>query len=380
MNAAGARLWFDRIIRLRYISASGTNSVKKTFLRDRFLAAVPVLFALGVLAGAQVRIPARAPAVHDVRPGPGVKVKALSDYLPSLAKTPGDTAVYILQGAERGGTVFVAGGTHGAEIAGQMAAVLLIERARVSRGKLVVVPYANNSADTHPDPDRPSAASSFVIKVGDGERTFTIGSRLTKPEDQGEPDPPAQKNGAETDFSPRNLDRQYPGKADGNLTQRVAYAIVAVLRTEAADLAFDLHEAPPGSRLAMMIVANPKNIELAAEAALILESDGLNMKIEESSADFRGLSHREWGDATSASAFLFETPNPAMDRTAPGDAVNDSVWPLTKRVGIHLDALRTIVDIYNETAPAARRVDLLEIPGRAEIAKAGLGAFLRSAK
>lgn len=338
------------------------------------------LFAMGVFAGAQVRIPAAAPAAHDVRPGPGVKVKALSDYLPALAKTPGDTAVYILEGAEPGGTAFVAGGTHAGEISGEMAAILLVERARISRGRLVVVPYANNSAITYLDSKAPSAAASFTIRTPGGGRTFRIGSRLTKPEDQGEPDPPQPKTGAETDFSPRNLDRQYPGKADGNLTQRIAFAIVSLLKAEGADLAFDLHEAPPGSRLAMMIVANPKNIELAAEASLVLESDDLRMKIEESSADFRGLSHREWGDATAARAFLFETPNPAMDRTKPGDAVDDPVWPLTKRVGIHLDTFRAIVEAYNETAPPARRIGILDVPGRAEIIKAGLGAFLRPAK
>jgi predicted deacylase len=346
--------------------------------RDMILSLGAALLTLGVFAAAQIRIPSASPAVHDVRPGPGVKVKALSDYLPALAKTPGDTAVYVLEGAEPGGTVFVAGGTHGGEISGQMAAVLLVERARLSRGKLVVVPYANNSAAINRPP---AGASSFAIKLGGGgERTFVIGTRLTRPEDQGELDSPQPKTGAETDFSPRNLDRQFPGKADGNLTQRIAFAIVSILNVEGADLAFDFHEAPPGSRLAMMIVANPKNIELAAEASLALESDDLKMKIEESSADFRGLSHREWGDATAAKAFLFETPNPAMDRTAPGDAVNDPVWPLTKRVGIHLDTLRAIVDAYNESAPPARRIGLLDMPGRAEIVKAGLGAFLRSGK
>lgn len=338
------------------------------------------LIGLGLFAGGEVRIPAIAPAVHDVRPGPGVKVKALSDYLPALAKTPGDTAVYILDGPEPGGTVFVAGGTHAGEISGEMAAILLVERARLSRGKLIVIPYANNSAITYLESKQPSAAHSFTIRTPGGDRTFPIGSRLTKPDHQGEPDPPQPKTGAETDFSPRNLDRQYPGKADGNLTQRIAFAIVSVLKTEAVDLAFDFHEAPPGSRLAMMIVANPKNIELAAEASLVLESDDLRMKIEESSADFRGLSHREWGDATAAKAFLFETPNPAMDRANPGDAVNDPVWPLTKRVGIHLDTFRAIIDAYNDSAPAAKKIILLDIPGRDEIIKSGLGAFLRSGK
>ncbi len=344
------------------------------------LAGGAALLMLELLAAAEIRIPSVPPAIHDVRPGPGVKVKALSDYLPSLAKTAGDTPVFILEGAEPGGTAFVAGGTHAGEISGEMAAILLVERARIAQGRLIVVPYANNSAITYLDPKPPNGASTFTIRTENGERTFPIGSRLTRPEDQGEPDPPQPKTGAETDFSPRNLDRQYPGKADGNLTQRIAFAIVALLKSEAADLAFDFHEAPPGSRLAMMIVSNPKNIELAAEASLVLESDDLKMKIEESSADFRGLSHREWGDATAARAFLFETPNPGMDRAKPGDPVRDPVWPLEKRVGIHLDTLRAIVDAYNASAPASRRIGLLDVPARNDLLKAGLGAFLRPGK
>ena len=47
---------------------------------------------------------------------------------------------------DAGATVFVAGGTHGNEIAGIMAAIVLVEHARVRKGRLIVVPHANNSA------------------------------------------------------------------------------------------------------------------------------------------------------------------------------------------------------------------------------------------
>jgi len=329
---------------------------------------------------ARVRIPSASPALHDVRPGPGVVTKALSDYLPGLARTPGDTAVYVLEGAEPGGTVFVAGGTHAGEIAGSLAAIGLVERANVRRGRLIVIPYANNSAITYPDPRRPASPGSFEIKTAGGIRTFMIGARLTKPEHQGEPDPPGEEAPSPeyaADNLSRNLDRQYPGRADGNLTQRIAAAIVSLIRKENVDLAFDLHEAPPGSRLAMMIVANPKNSDIAAEAVMALEAEGLGMKLEESSRDFRGLSHREWGDATPAKAFLFETPNPAFLKETPGDPVHDPVWPLEKRVGIHLETLRAIVEAYNSGVPEARQVDIRDLPGLGELMKSGLGAVLR---
>jgi hypothetical protein len=329
---------------------------------------------------ARIRIPATQPAVHDVRPGPGVVTKALSDYSPGLARTPGDTAVYVLAGSEPGGTVFVAGGTHAGEIAGSLAAIGLVERAKVRRGRLIVVPYANNSAITYPDPRRPASPKTFDIKTAGGVRTFMIGSRLTKPEHQGEPDPPGEVAPSPeyaADNLSRNLDRQYPGKADGNLTQRIAYAIMSLIRKENVDLAFDLHEAPPGSRLAMMIVANPKNSDIAAEAVLTLEAEGLAMKLEESSRDFKGLSHREWGDATPAKAFLFETPDPAFLKEAPGDPVHDPVWPLEKRVGIHIEALRAVIEAYNSGVPETRQVEILDLPSLDELMKSGLGGFLR---
>lgn len=333
-----------------------------------------------VAAGIQVRIPSTRAAVHDVRPGPGVKIKALSDYFPGLARTPGDTAVYILDGPEPGGTVFVAGGTHAGEIAGSLAAVGIVERANLRRGRLIVIPYANNSAITYPDPRRPGGPETFEIKTASGVRKFKIGARLTKPEHQGEPDRPGEEAPSPeyaSDNLSRNLDRQFPGKADGNLTQRIAYAIVSLIKKENVDLAFDLHEAPPGSRLAMMIVANPKNVDLAAEAVLALEADGLSMKLEESSRNFKGLSHREWGDATPAKAFLFETPNPAFLKEKPGDPVNDPEWPLVRRVGIHLQILRAIIEAYNGGAPESRQVEISDLPGLAELTKSGLGGFLR---
>lgn len=331
-------------------------------------------------AAAKIKIPSAPPAVHDVRPGPGVKTRMLSDYLPGLAKTPGDTAVYVLEGLKTGGTVFVAGGTHAGEIAGSMAAIVLVERAKVDRGRLIVIPYANNSAITYRDPTRSAGPATFSVKTSSGERIFPIGARLTKSEHQGEPDSPdatAPSPEYASDNVPRNLDRQFPGKADGNLTQRMAFAIVTLLKKENVDLAFDLHEAPPGSRLAMMIVANPKNIELAAEAVLTLEANGLTMKLEESSATFRGLSHREWGDATRAKAFLFETPNPGSRKEAPGDPANDPAWPLAKRVGIHLQALAAVIEVYNGAVPDEQRVKLSNLPDAGELVKTGLGAFLR---
>jgi hypothetical protein len=339
-----------------------------------------VLLALASAANAQVRIPPIAPVQHDIRPGAGWSVKALSDYDAGVAKTPGDTPVYIFDSGKAGGTVFVAGGTHANEVAGFMAATVLVECARVAGGRLIVIPHANNSAITWVDP-KWTGPSSFTVKTASGVRTFLFGTRLTKPEHQGEPDPPRKDaaGGAEYAFDNevRNLDRAYPGDAQGNLTARVAFAVMSLIRREQVDVAFDFHEAPVGSRLAMMIVANPKNIDLGASAVMLLEGRGLEMVLEQSSPTFHGLSHREWGDATGARAFLFETPSPAFDQKTIGDVVNHPVWPLARRVGIHLTAMMAILEAYNGEAPAARRVALTDVPDLETLTRAGLGAVLR---
>jgi len=333
---------------------------------------------------AQVAVPAGAPVEHDIRPGPGVTAtKMLSAYAPGLANTPGDTKVYVLGGPEAGATVFVAGGTHGNEIAGIMAAVVLVERARVQKGRLIVVPHANNSAITDVDPERPGPPA-ITLTTPSGERRFLYGSRRTKASQQGAPDPPTYKHpNPKADESlpgteARNLNRAYPGIADGTLTQRIAYGIMQLLTAEQVSVAFDFHEAGPESRLAWMVVANPKNLETAAAALFDLEAMGLAMKLERSSETFRGLSHREWGDATKAQAYLFETPSPSMvDDTKGVDFVNDPTLPLSKRVGGQLASFAAVLAAYNTGAPPALRIMLLDVPAMTDVEKAGVGAFLR---
>jgi predicted deacylase len=319
---------------------------------------------------------------HDIRPGAGVTTtRLLSYYLPSLASTPGDSPVYILEGKEKGGTVFVAAGTHGNEIAGIMAAILLVERANVQKGRLIVLPHANNSAVSYTDPSHPGPPS-ITLSTASGPRQFRYGARLTKPDHQGEKDPGKFHHPQSTEeldgSEARNLDRAYPGKPDGNLTERIAWAILQLIQKEEVDAAFDLHESGPDSRLAWMVVANPKNVKTAAVAILDLDAADIPMKLEPSSENFRGLSHREWGDASKAQAFLFETPNPCMgDRNGAADAVNDPKLPLAKRVGVHLATLMAILNAYNTKAATALAVKLAAVPGLPDLVQSGVGAFLK---
>ena len=193
--------------------------------------------------------------------------------------------------------------------------------------------------------------------------------RLTRPEDEGSPPLAGREAG--------NLDRAYPGEATGGLTSRIAYAISHLIEVERVDLAFDLHESDPESKLSWMIIANPKNVDLAAMAVLRLEERGLRMGVDSSAGEPRGLSHREWGDRTEAKAFLIETPNPAQSSlTRRGDPVDDPALPLGRRVALQLAAIAETIAAYNETAPAESRISIGGIPTPEEIEAMGLGAFM----
>lgn len=303
----------------------------------------------------------------DIRPGVGVtQVKWLSDHLPALAGTPGDTLVYVLEGREKGGTAVVVGGTHGDEIAGMMAATVLVESGSAQKGRLIVIPHANASAVSYPDPQSPGPAW-IQLTTQSGVRRFKCGSRLTHPESQGKPG---------EDNEVRDLNRAYPGKPEGNLTQKIAYGLLQLLKQEEASIAIDLHEADPASQLAWTIVANPKNIGVAALAVLNLEDLGIRLTLETSAGNSPGLSHREWGDATRAMSFLIETPNPGQADDPRGrDVVNDKEFPLWKRVGVQLDAVREILNAYNEVA-GEETVTLSPLPGLTDLQRYGLGAFL----
>ena len=322
----------------------------------------------------------RATILHDVRPSQPaerVRVAWLSEWSDGLAGTPADTRVFIIDSGAPGATVFVAGGTHANEIAGVLTAVLLAERALPSAGRLIVIPDLNNSASTYTE----SAAMPSWIRVDTarGPRFFKFGARFTDPAQQGMPDPERYvhpKGGDVLDGAEaRNLDRAYPGKPDGNLTQKLAWAVMTLLRSEHVDVAFDLHEAGAESRLANMIVANPKNLDTAALAVINLEMDGLSMKLEPSSETFHGLSHREWGDATDAYAFLIETPNPAQS-SEHGNPTEDPKYPLQLRVATHLASVGAILDAWNDGAAPDRRIAFSYYPDWRTVKDQGVGALL----
>ncbi|MGB7452972.1 MAG: hypothetical protein WBM36_12675 [Lysobacterales bacterium] len=331
----------------------------------------------------------------DIRPGAGVTdQRKLSDYFPPLKATNLDTDVFILDSGKAGATGLIIGGTHGNEMAGSVAALVALENAVVTEGKLIVIPYTNRSAQSVAD-TRNHIAPRHLIQSRGGERYLTYGDRRTDLADQQSEDPDEYrnpggyvlKNGKES----RNLNRTYPGKQDGTGTEQLAYAIIALVEKEQVDFSLDMHEAntpetdtqdngdyrPGGNkRLSYTLVAHPRGLEIAAYALLAMEEDThISMKLEESNTEYRGLSHLEIGDATNCLSYLSESPNPGQDRSRKNaDVIGDSKYPLTHRVGMHLRLFKHLADAFADYNGEALTID--KLPEYKDLLAGDIGQFL----
>ena len=201
------------------------------------------------------------PGVDRVVPHQGFVQKQLSDYFDGIKGTPADTAVYIQEGAEPGGTMLVLGGTHANEPAGVVAAVVMLERADVRRGRLIIVPYANMMGRSHTFPQDAHPQTFSFTTPGGNSRTFRYGSRTTNPVyEWPNPDiyihPASGQTMAGMERS--NLNRAHPGVADGGITERLAYGFMQLIKAEQVDIAIDLHEASPEYPVVEAMVAHEK--------------------------------------------------------------------------------------------------------------------------
>src|SRR2546423_14622110 len=286
----------------------------RTFFRTHVsaLAFSVVTLAATVAAGAIFA------GMHEAEPivaGPGVTAeRMLSAIEPSLAGSPGDTPVFELGGDTPGGTLMILGGTHPQEIAGMLAAVLMVENAPLKQGHVIVVPQANRSGFTHTDPME-AYLHRFEIATPAGPRWFRVGMRLTNPAHQW-PDPDVfvhspsgeQMVGHET----RNLNRNHPGRPRGWLTARASHALTTIAKGAAVVL--DLHEAQPEYPVINMMVAHERAFEVAATATATMQARRIPIGLPASPTNLHGLSHREFGDHAGAQAMLTESANPAMGR------------------------------------------------------------------
>lgn len=340
--------------------------------------------------------------LDEIVPGPGVtKIDNLSTYFGGLAGTNSDTKVYVLDSGKPGATALVLGGTHPNEPAGFMTAVVLTEHASVREGKLIVIPQVCSSGFTCTDPLE-GYPESFSIQTKSKMRSFRFGARGSNPLTEW-PDPlvflqyPSgqQLSGNEV----RNLNRSYPGRPDGTVTERVAYAVMQLIDREKVDIAFDLHEAAPEIPIINAIVTHEKGKDAAASALFTLESENLQFALEMSPPNFHGLSHREWGDRSPVFPYLMETSNPIQGRLR--GVTNEALVvkgidqkyfeaaqigsmritydlkgePLARRVGRHLRGLQALLGAYMESMPE-KRIIVEGVPAYEEILARGIGDFL----
>ena len=334
--------------------------------------------------------------------GPGVTaVRTLGEYFPGLKGTVNDANVYVLEGEKKGGTILVLGGSHPEEPGARLATWILAENARLEQGRLLVMNSANRSATTV---TRPSGAypADYTIPTAWGGQKFRMGDRWSNPLDQW-PDPeifihyPSRQQLAYMDI--RNLNRAYPGRPDGTLTERTCYAIIQMIKQEKVDIVIDLHEAELQYPVISTIVAHQKGQDLAAMASMVLSGEEFKIGVEYSPKALRGLSHREIGDHTDAVSLLFESPEPFLDATRGRtdaallltgrdefvvragkrgllfEKIDEKGWPIALRVGRHCSTLLSVADLWSQDHPE-RAVLIKDVPKYAEVEAKGVGAFL----
>ena len=336
--------------------------------------------------------------------GAGIaKVVKLGDYFEGIRGTINDANVFVLEGTEPGGTILVLGGSHPEEPAGRLAAWILAEQGVVRKGRLLIVLSANRSATTV---TRLGGAypPDFSIKTDWGVQTFRMGDRWSNPLDQW-PDPevyvhyPSRQELAYVDI--RNLNRTWPGRPNGTLTERTCYALTELIRREKVDIVIDLHEAELQYPVISTIVAHQKGQDLAAMASMMISgSEGFNIGVEYSPLSLHGLSHREIGDNTDAISLLLEAPEPFLDATRGRtgtdllltgrdpfivkagrhgllfEKIDEKGWPIDIRVGRHTSAILQILETWSGDKPE-KAIVIEGVPRYEEVIAKGIGAFLR---
>ena len=378
---------------------------EKKYKASALTASVLLLAAVAVAAvSARSYLQMRSPSggIDRVVPQQGFVKQRLSDWFDGVRDTPADTDVYIQKGAEDGGTVLVLGGTHANEPAGVIAAVLMLERAKVERGRLIIVPYANMMGRSHTFPQDAHPQTFGFTTASGAQRTFRYGSRTTNPvHEWPNPDiyihPASGQTMAGVERS--NLNRAHPGVADGSITERLAYGFMQLIKKEQVDLAIDLHEASPEYPVVEAMVAHENAMELAAMVAMELEFEGVPMRLEPSPQNLRGLGHREWGDNADVLAVLLETSNPSAGRfrgrtdealilTGEDKAYQKASElgrlyvpyeggsaPIAKRVARHVTAVKLLTDNL-EYVRDGKGVVIAGLPAFNELVEQGVGAWL----
>lgn len=330
------------------------------------------------------------------------EVKKLSDYFDGVAGTVNDSNVYIFDSGVEGGTFLIWGSTHPEEPAGVMAASLMVENLKVTQGKVIIIDRENNSASTNTRVGE-AYPRFFTYETDWGTKVWRFGDRHANQLDSW-PDPevyihyPSGQTLANVDI--RNTNRNWPGKANGLLTERTNYAVMELIRQEGVDMTLDFHEAELEYSVENTIVVHEKGQSVAAMVSMMLTAETFDVPVgmEFSPVALHGLSHREVGDWSDAASYLVEVAEPMLDRIRgitdeellmsgkdrfvmmAGDRgllyapIDESGWPIEKRVARHIAVATKIMEVNNTVNPD--QTILIEgIPTYEEIMANGLAPY-----
>lgn len=337
--------------------------------------------------------------------GPGVtQVKKLSSYFSKLEGSINDANVYVLEGREPGGTILILGGSHPEEPAGRLMGWIFVENSIVEKGTVIVILSANRSGTTV---TRLGGAypPDYSIPTEWGAQTFRMGDRWSNPLDQW-PDPEVYihyPSGQELAYvDSRNLNRTWPGRANGTLTEKTCFAMTQLIKNEGVDIVIDLHEAELQYPVISTIVAHEKGQDLAAMASMMISgTEDFLIGVENSPEALRGLSHREIGDHTDAVSLLLEAPEPMLDATRGRtdralllegkdefivkagkhgllfERIDENGWHIDVRVGRHCSTILHILELWSEDQPE-RGIRMIQVPRYAEVIANGIGHYLQN--
>ena len=330
------------------------------------------------------------------------EVKKLSDYFDGVKGTVNDCNVYIFDSGVEGGTFLIWGSTHPEEPAGVMAASLMVENLKVTQGKVIIIDRENNSASTNTRVGE-AYPRFFTYETDWGTKVWRFGDRHANQLDSW-PDPevyihyPSGQTLANVDI--RNTNRNWPGKPNGLLTERTNYAVMQLIEQEGVDMTLDFHEAELEYTVENTIVVHEKGQSVAAMVSMMLTAETFDVPVgmEFSPVALHGLSHREVGDWSDAASYLVEVAEPMLDRIRgitdeellmsgkdrfvmmAGDRgllyapIDESGWPIEKRVARHIAVATKIMEVNNTVNPD--QTILIEgIPTYEEIMANGLAPY-----
>ncbi|MGN0837628.1 MAG: succinylglutamate desuccinylase [Pyramidobacter sp.] len=330
------------------------------------------------------------------------QVKKLSDYFPDggLKGTINDANVYFFDSGVPGGTALLIGGTHPEEPVSVMSAQTFTENVKVTQGRIIVIDRINTSGSTVTRLGE-AYPRFWHVKTDWGEKKWRYGDRSCNPLDSW-PDPevyihyPSGQNLAYMDI--RNANRNWPGRPNGLLTERTAYAAMELIRKEHVNLTMDFHEAELEYPVENTMVVHEKGQDVGAMTSMTLTSQMFDVPIgmEFSPKALHGLSHREIGDFSDAVSYLCEVAEPMLDRIRgitdeellmsgkdrfvmkAGEhhllysPIDENGWPAKKRVARHVQTMLTLLEVNNMVHP--EQTILIEgVPGYKEIMEKDLG-------